>query len=471
MKILILAGGSGTRLWPLSRSHFPKQFLRLQDNETLLRKTIKRNLALTSPENIYILTHQDYFHEVLKEAKEIPKENILLEPAKKNTAPALALGLKFFEKKGISKQEILIVTPSDHVIAPEERYVHFMKQGEALAKKGSLVTFGVRPHRPETGYGYIQAKGEEVLEFVEKPDFATAQKYLIDGNYFWNSGMFAFSLQTIDEEMHLHAEKIMDTLQGTYEEALENFSNLVEISLDYAVMEKSKRVKMVALDLSWSDVGSWDQVYDILEKDGKGNAISGKVETIDTTNSLILSQKRLVSTLGLDNLLIIETEDALLVANKANGQMVKELVAKLHVHGRKEALEHVTVNRPWGSYTVLEEGERYKIKRIEVKPLEKLSLQLHYHRSEHWVVVKGAARVTIGDEEKMVHEGESIFVPKNAIHRVENPGKVLLEIIEVQVGEYVGEDDIVRLEDIYGRLKEEGSLKNPALKRQLQKLL
>lgn len=450
-----MAGGSGTRLWPLSRKSLPKQFLKLGGQESLLQKTAKRLRGIAVAEDIFVITSADSFHEVAQELPQIPRENIFIEPEQKNTAAAIALAMKMLiEKRGLSLDELVFVTPADHMISPEEKFWEAVKEGEKRALEGEIVTFGVFPSHPETGYGYIHAKDGKVEGFVEKPSLQKAQEYLLSGHYFWNSGMFLFSLKTMQSELQKYAPELA---LPSLEELLARFSALPKISIDYAVMEKSTHLAMVPLYLSWSDVGSWENVYELFEKDETQNVSYGNVMTLDTKGCLIFSQKRLIATVGVEDLMVIETGDALLVAKKGEGQKVKEVVEKLSGAGKPEAQTHLTTHRPWGLYTVLGEAERYKIKRIVVKPQEKLSLQLHYHRSEHWIVVSGTAKVTINDQEHLVHEGESIFVPKSAIHRVENPGKVILEIIEVQVGEYLGEDDIVRLEDIYGRLKEDAA--------------
>lgn len=463
MKIIILAGGSGTRLWPISRHSFPKQFLPLGDSKTLLQKTLLRFLKVFAPEDFLIITNQDYFHIVKYQAEEIHptlQRQILLEPLKKNTAPAIALGVKFLQERGhLSEDECILVSPSDYVISSEDLFLEKIQEAAKFAKKGFHLTFGIQPHKPESGYGYIRfKKGSasclDVDAFIEKPSTEKAAEYLKSGQYLWNSGIFLFHVDTLLQELKTYSPEITHQMEGNFQEMFEDFASMPDISIDYALMEKSTRNKVMPLNLSWSDMGSWDSVYETLEKDQNENVKIGNVVDLETHNCLIMGGKRLISTIGLEDLLIIETEDAILIAKKGESQKVKPLIEKLKATHKKEITEHRTIHRPWGTYTILEEGERYKIKHILVQSLQKLSLQLHYHRSEHWVVIRGTAKVTLDDKEILLHENESIYVDKSTMHRLENPGKVPLEIIEVQVGEYVGEDDIVRFDDIYGRTKE-----------------
>ncbi len=464
MKYILLAGGSGTRLWPFSRNAFPKQFLHFGDGESLLQKTIKRFYPNAAASDILIVTNQAYYHLVKNQVCEIDpafENQILVEPEKKNTAPAICLGLKYLlEIEGVSKEECVLISSSDHIIAPEAVFLQAVKKAEDVAKMGYHVTFGIRPNKPETGYGYIKSSETKesgifkVEQFVEKPNYLKAQEYLLSGDYLWNSGIFLFKIETLLEEIAAFCPEIAALSMGTFKEMVSQFSEMPDVSIDYALMERSKKTMMIPIEVSWSDVGSWDSVYDLLEKDHNQNVKIGNVLDIDTKNCLIMGGKRLISTIGLEDLLVIETEDALFIGKKGESQKVKTLVEELKKRNAKEPFEHLTSHRPWGKFTVLEEGERYKIKRIVVDPKQRLSSQMHYHRSEHWVVVKGTAKVSIGSDELLVHENESVYVPKSQIHRLENPGKVPLELIEVQVGEYVGEDDIVRFDDIYGRMNE-----------------
>jgi len=481
MKAVILAGGSGTRLWPLSRKNYPKQFLKIStgsdsgrsafDKGSLIQQTVLRLLNALTSKDILIMTNNEYRFLVDSDLKSLAATgyqaliaNMILEPAKRNTAPAIALALKYCtDKLGCSADEVVFISPSDHIIEPESKFLQYLKVAEKIAAKGFIVTFGIRRLNPETGYGYIKTKGPKVKgldgeyyqveSFTEKPDRATAEGYLKRGGYFWNSGMFAFRIDTLQGELKKLAPEIFELSNLGYDKMLASFDQMPDISIDYAVMEKSDRVVSMPMEISWNDVGSWDSLFDIFPKDDSGNVKIGDVLTHSTRDTLIMSDERLIAAVGLDGILVVETDDAILVARRGDAQKVKDIVEVLNSKKRREASEHTTTYRPWGSYTVLEDGDRYKIKRIVVDHGEKLSLQMHYHRSEHWVIIQGTARVTIGEDVKFVHENESIYIPKSTLHRLENPGKMPLEIIEVQNGEYVGEDDIVRVTDIYGRDK------------------
>lgn len=460
MKIIILAGGGGSRLFPLSRSRLPKQFLKLSGAKSLLAQTIERFLPLVKSSDMVIVTNQEYVHHVKLElaASKALEAHILLEPVSRNTAPAIAFAVTYcVEQLGCGSDEVMFVTPSDHIIRPVETFTANVRQAAGMAKMDKIVTLGIPPDSPETGYGYIQAgkpfsSGFEVELFREKPDRATAVAYLAAGNYYWNSGMFVFTIACFMAELRAHQPDISELAEAGLEAMTANFAEMSNISLDYAVAEKSGQVVMLPLTAKWNDIGSWDAIYDILAKDADGNAVEGDCIPMDCSNTLMLGHSRLIAGIGLEDILVVETDDVIVVAKKGESQKVKELVSQLQANGRVEADEHTTVYRPWGLYTVLGSGQGYKIKRIIVNLGQVLSLQMHYHRSEHWIVVGGTAKMTIGGIEHMVHENESVFVPQTTKHRLENPGKLPLEIIEVQNGSYLGEDDIVRFEDIYGRV-------------------
>jgi len=458
---LILAGGRGTRLWPLSREFYPKQFAKTFDKSSTFQNALIRAVATTGDlSNVYVVTNKDYRFHVLGQAEEIgfklSEENILTEPLKRNTAPAIYFGIKCAVPEG--EDALVAILPADHVIPDLAKYEKVMETGLSIAKKGYLVTFGIKPKKPETGYGYIKT-GEKICEnayraekFIEKPDLERAERFLREGGYYWNSGMFAFRASVFEEEVKKHLPEVYDAFSSeSWRENLDEvYEKLPDISVDYGVMEKSEKVAIVPADLEWSDIGSFDSLYELLKKDPDGNAVRGRCYLIDSRNNLVLGE-RLVALIGIENLMVLDSGDAILICPRGKGQEVRKLFNKLKENGEEEAIVHKTVYRPWGSYTVLEEGPGYKVKRVTVLPHKRLSLQMHYHRSEHWIVIKGMAKVTKGDEVFFLRPQESTFVPPGVVHRLENPGKIPLEVIEVQNGEYIEEDDIVRIEDDYKR--------------------
>ncbi|AEA47333.1 mannose-1-phosphate guanylyltransferase/mannose-6-phosphate isomerase [Archaeoglobus veneficus] len=453
MKTVILAGGSGSRLWPLSREQFPKQFVKLFDDSSLFQKTVDRALMLSEPDEVYIVTNAKYEFRVLDQLSEmgleLPEENILIEPEAKNTLPAIFYAIKMIEEK--HGDSVVAVLPSDHLIEVNDSYKKAFENAKRIAEK-YLVTFGVKPTRPHTGYGYIKPGkpldgGYEVKKFVEKPDLEKAKEYVGKG-YFWNSGMFLFKSSLFIEECRTYQPVVVRLFET---ESLDSiYKKLPEISIDYAIMEKTDRAAVVPLDTFWSDVGSFDSLYDIFEKDKDGNVIKGECLPINSKNNFILGE-RLIAPVGVRDLIIVDTKDAVLVCSKRAAQKVKDVVEILKSRGDERGEVHKTAYRPWGSFTVLEEGGFYKIKRLTVLPGRRLSLQRHYHRSEHWVVVKGTARVIVEDRKFLLKSGESTFIDVGKIHRLENPGLTTLEVIEVQIGEYLGEDDIERFQDDFGR--------------------
>lgn len=461
MKIIILAGGSGNRLWPLSRPSFPKQFLKFGQEHSLLEKTLLRFLREFSPQDLVLITQKEMFDHVKSGAAKISPEltkRIIIEPEARNTAPAILFALKWLEEKG-ELDDCFLVAPSDHLISPEEEFLEKVKLGEKIALQGHHITFGVYPTHPHTGYGYIQYSGDKEVSsvdcFIEKPSLTKAQSLLAGGHCLWNAGIFIFHTSHFLSELQEYQPAMATAFAHNLEKS---YAHLPSLSIDYAFIEYSENLKVIPLQLSWSDVGSWDNVFDALATENEVNVKTGNVLDVDTSNCLIFGEKRLVATLDVEDLIIVDTEDAVLVAKRGSSQKIRLLVDKLKETGAREVKEHRTTYRPWGSYTILEEGERYKIKRIVVEPGQKLSLQYHLHRSEHWVIIKGEAKIVLGEEELQLRENESLFVPKETVHRLQNATENLLEIIEVQVGDYVGEDDIIRLEDIYGRL--EPSLSN-----------
>jgi mannose-1-phosphate guanylyltransferase len=466
---IILSGGSGTRLWPLSRKMYPKQFLSLLHDQTMLQMTLSRldGLEHTAPT---VVCNNEHRFIVAEQARQIGIEDlsIILEPFGKNTAPAIAVAA--IHAAELADDPVLLVLSADHEIADEKAFRDAVTQALPLAEAGKLVTFGIVPTNAATGYGYIkrgevEGNGFIVDQFVEKPDRDTAEEYLATGDYYWNSGMFMFKAQTYLQELDKfkpdmggHCQLAVGNLQediGFLRLDPEAFANCEPESIDYAVMEKTDLACVVPMDAGWSDIGSWSSLWDQGKKDKAGNTTQGDVITTNTENSLVHAESRLVATVGVKDLVIVETHDAVLVADKDQSKEVKQIVERLKLDEREEENFHRIVYRPWGSFDSVDEGNRYKVKRITVNPGARLSKQMHYHRAEHWVVVRGMARVFRNDEIFDLHENESIFIPLGATHYIENPGVIPLDIIEVQSGSYLGEDDIVRFDDIYGRSEKE----------------
>jgi len=460
---VLLSGGSGTRLWPLSREAYPKQFLPLVGDDTMVQATWRRVAPLAGAAPIVVANEEHRFL-VAEQLRQIgaPVPAIILEPVGRNTAPAIAAAALQAMVGG--EDPLLLVLPSDHVVRDAEAFRAAVYEASEAASAGALVTFGILPDAPETGFGYIQsASGEglqQVLRFVEKPDAATAQSYLDAGGYYWNSGMFLFRASRYLEELGKFKPDMLHAVRTAFDGAQrdgdfirldrEAFSASPSDSIDYAVMEKTDRAMVLPVDIGWNDVGSWSALWEVSERDADGNAHHGDVIAVDTRNSYAYA-RRLVALVGVDDIVVVETDDAVLVAHKDHVQEVKQVVAQLKGSQRSQAILHRKVYRPWGAYDSIDTGERFQVKRITVKPGGVLSLQMHHHRAEHWIVVSGTAKVTRGEETLLLSENQSTYIPLGVTHRLENPGMVPLELIEVQSGSYLGEDDIVRFEDVYGR--------------------
>jgi len=465
LKAVILAGGSGSRLWPLSRQQLPKQFLNINSVESMLSATIERLDSIIEGDDIWVVTGEA--HATGEAFSELEGLNQILEPCGRNTAPAIAVAAALLQDLS-DDDPIMVVLPAAHIVTKNEAFQICLRTAVSAAEAGRLVTFGILPTHPETGFGYIQAEeGEDslrsVVRFVEKPDLEHAQKMLDDGNYYWNSGKFVWKCSVILAEIEKYLPDVFSVLESMrrlwrkgqpWQEVIrQNFSQMPDVSIDYGIMEKSDIVSLVTADIGWSDLGSWDAVHEIAKHDEHGNDISGNVLAIDCKGSLFRSEDSLIAAVGLEDIIAVQTPDALLLCKRGESQRVKEIVNVLKQDGHGTSyLEHVTVRRPWGSYTVLEDrGNGYQLKRIDVIPGGRLSLQAHQHRSEHWVVVSGTATITCGDLNKEIARNGSAYIPIGEIHRLENRGKVPLQLIEVQVGDYLGEDDIERFEDNYGR--------------------
>lgn len=467
---IILAGGSGTRLWPLSRANKPKQLLCLNGEESLLQQTARRVLPMVEPAHVFTVTSDEYRFEVAGQLHAIHPQlaaGVLAEPMGRNTLPAIAWAVARIARE--TPDATVGVFSSDHAVADGKAFLEAWEAAEAAAQRGVIALFGMKPTEPATGYGYIQAgaplaggesgpiaRVQKAVRFVEKPDAATAKTYLDQGNYYWNGGMFVFRADRFLELLGKHQPAVFEAASrlGALEAMTapaDTYGAMPDLSIDYGLLELTDEVAVVPVDMGWSDLGSWEAIYQQREKDEQGNMIQGEVLALDSRDNLLWSEHGLVATLGVAGLAVVQTRDATLVCPRERVQDLKELVAVVKKHHAHLAETHLTVTRPWGSYTVLEEGPFYKIKRIVVNPGAKLSMQMHFHRSEHWVVVAGTARITNGEKEIYLEENQSTYIPKTHRHRLENPGRIPLQIIEIQSGPYLEEDDIVRFDDVYGR--------------------
>ncbi|QEY15073.1 mannose-1-phosphate guanylyltransferase/mannose-6-phosphate isomerase [Cellvibrio sp. KY-GH-1] len=467
---VVLAGGSGTRLWPMSRQHYPKQLLKLFGDKTMLQQTIARLDGVPNLAPPIVVCNEEHRFMVAEQLHEIgqPKASIILEPVARNTAPALALAA--LHARSLADNPILLVLSADHMIKDVSAFHSALNDAIVAALAGHLATFGVNPTRPETGYGYIKTHHDSkqadatfypVTRFVEKPDLPTAERYLAEGCYYWNSGMFVFQTEVFLKELQEQSAEVVIAAEQAKVWSVQDldfirvdkdsFSQAPNISIDYALMEKSSNVVCVPFSAGWSDVGDWKSFWDLSDKDSAGNSIIGDGIDIGSSNTLVFSQDKLVATLGVNNLMIVNTPDAVLVADQSQAQQVKAIIAQIEKQKRSEHLQHREIYRPWGCYDAIDTGDRYQVNRIRVKPGGSLSLQVHHHRAEHWIVVKGTALVQKGDQNMLLSENESTYIPVGTKHRLSNPGKIPLEIIEVQSGPYLKEDDVIRYEDSYGR--------------------
>mgnify|MGYP002346721754 CR=1 FL=1 len=454
MITFVLCGGSGTRLWPISRDLMPKQFVPLFAGQSLFQKTIERNASHS--EAFLIVSNEEQYFLAYDQLSSLGKEAcFVLESASRSTAPAIALAAL-----SVPSEKVVLVVPSDHLIENQRAYLDAVARARELAMEEYLVVFGIAPAYPETGFGYVRIEGNDVTAFKEKPDLDTARRYIEQGGYYWNSGMFCFKAGVFLEELSSHSPSIYEACVKAVENSergeplrikREEMRRIPKESIDYAVMEKSGRVKGVCCDIGWSDLGSFESLYEALPKDDRGNTSSDAI-AVQSKNNLVLGESRQIALVGIEEMMVVDTPDALLVARKGFGQQVREVVQALQAKNSELQKIHSTVHRPWGSYTVLQNTPGYKVKRIVVKPGKRLSLQKHHHRNEHWVVVSGSAIVTVGEKERLANPNEYSYIPAGCLHRLENPGKIDLVLMEVQVGEYTEEDDIVRVEDDFRRI-------------------